>query len=247
MSAGFSSLPTFVSLAIALVALNAIALGATVIARSWAQRAGVAGSSTIGAWATAVGALCAVLFAFTIINLWNTFRDADANVDAQAVTVRMVARDMAPSTLPALRSYIAQTIEEWPILCSGGQSKGVDGALANVERSAVPRTPAYGADLYAQLAQLEQLRFTHLRYADERLPRDLWVALGALSLALLAVLALALPESRAYHVALMLVMGTALAVLFWVASLLDYPFCGASSVHPTALMQALHATALSDH
>ncbi len=246
MSAGFSSLPSLVSLAIAVVALNAIALVATALARSWAKRAGVAGSSSIGAWATAVGALCAVLFAFTIINLCNTFRDADANVDAQAVTVRMVARDMAPAQLPILRAYISQTIAEWPVLCGGGRSMAADQSLSDLEHAAVPRTPAFGNDLYAQLAQLEQLRFTHLRAADERLPRDLWIALGALSLALLVVLSLALPESRAYHVALMLVMGTALGVLFWVASLLDYPFCGATSVQPTALTQALHAAGLSE-
>jgi hypothetical protein len=207
-----------------MVALNAIAFGAMILARWWAARNGIVGSPLVGAWATAVGALCA-------------FRDADANVDAQAAAVRMVARDLKPTGNPLLKDYVAATIAEWPTLCGGGRSAAADAAL---EREAQPKTQLHADDLFAQLATLEALRFAHMRAADERLPRELWAALGVLSLALLAVLALALPESQAYHLALMLVMGTSLAILFWVATLLDYPFCGTTSVVPNALVEALH-------
>jgi len=224
---------------IALVVLNAIALAAVFLVRRWAARNRIAGSPAISAWATAVGALCAVLFGFTIVNLWNVLRSADANVDAEAVAVRMVARDLQPAQTGMLRDYVAATVVEWPSLCGGGHSPLADAALARLEQNSKAKSAIYDDDLYRQLSTLEDLRLVHLRAAGDVLPRELWIALGVLAVSLLVVLAFALLESQAYHIALMLAVGTALGMLFWVASLLDYPFCGSTSVQPTALVQTL--------
>ncbi len=240
MTEGLGQLPNLFSFVAVIVALNALALGAMVLSRRWARRHQITQASpVIGAWATATGSLCALLFTFAIVNLWNAARTTDANVDSEAAAIRMVARDIRSDQLPLVRAYVMDSIAEWPSLCKGTRSDASATALDKLERNAKGRERSYDDDLRAQLSVLEDLHYDRLRSSQASVPRELWVALWVLAGAVLIVLALAFVEPLELHVALMVAIGSGLGVLFWVTTLFDHPFCGPTGVDAGALLQTL--------
>src|SRR5215469_14585698 len=100
-------LPSWISFLLIVGAANAFAIAATLLARRWYLRLGVtAGPAIVGAWATTLGALAAVLCAFTIVTLWSIFAKAAQNNDNEAAAVRLAAVDMPAAQLPLLRHYV---------------------------------------------------------------------------------------------------------------------------------------------
>jgi hypothetical protein len=238
----FSQIPSWASAAIVFAVVNAVALGAMLLGRSWSARLGIAaGPPVVNSWATCVGALCSLLFAFTVVSIWNGAARARSNVDDEAAAVRSVVRDIVPSQLPMLGQYVKGTLSEWHRLCGGEPDTALDDQLARIESLAKPRTPAYADDLYRQLATLEDMRNRRWLSATASVPDQLWIALIVLAGSMVCVLALAQPERIETHVALMIAVATALAVLFWVGTVLEYPFCGAKSLGPDELISIARA------
>ncbi len=221
-----SHLPTWSSLAILVAVANAVAYGAMAAVRGWHRHTGVtSGPAVVNAWATCAGALCALLFAFSIVTVWNQGARAGTHLDDEVMAMRSVARDLAPAQLPLLRAYLRASVAEWPRLCGGTPSRAPAAALVRLERLAKPRAAAYGDDLYRELATLEDLRARRWQAAEGSVPLEIWLALVVLSLALLTVLAVAMPDRPGTHATLMLAVGTALGTLFWVTAVLELPFC----------------------
>lgn len=242
MTLWFSTIPSWASFVIIVALSNVVALGAAYIARRLFHRAGVTEApGVVNAWGSVGGALCSMLFAFTIVTMWNGSTATYANVEAEAGAVRMIARDIAPSQLDMLRTYVDDSVAEWPQLCGGSETQAVSEELLKFERLAKPRSEPYANDLFSQLGALEDARTRRWQSADLSVPNEIWVALIVLALALYVVLAVAMPSRRATHVALMIAVATAVGALIWVATVLQYPFCGRGAITPDELISIAKA------
>ena len=235
-----SALPPYVSLVVALVAANVVALAVTFTARYWARTRNVtAGPAVVNCWAISTGGLSALLFAFAIVTLWNMMSAAQAAAGAESTSIRLVARDLASDQVPLLRSYVTESIDEWPRLCGGKPDPRVDATLTMLERVARPRAAEYADDLFRQLAAMENLRYNRWQQSGASAPFELEIALGIITIALLGVLGIALPERADTHAALTVLVACAFGVVFWVVSTLAYSYCGNHNVGPELMSAAL--------
>jgi len=242
MSLWLTNLPSLVSFVLVLGAANAIALAATLLARGWYGSRGVTcGPAVVSSWATCIGALAAVLCAFTVITLWGIFTRAQINTDAEAAAIRVAARDLAPSQIPLLKAYVSASAVEWPRMCGGVPDARVSTMLANFESVARPRAPGYESDLARQLAMLEEMRGERWHGAYATAPMELKIALYIIALTLFGVLAIALPDRLDTHLALTVLIATAIGAVFWVMIELAYPYCGSVSIGPDQITAALQA------
>ena len=239
MIAAFSRLPTLVTLIVMLLVSNGIAFAILTLSRRFGRKYHIVGVPAVGAFATACGALCSLLFSFTIVTLWNADTRAESNVDAEAQAIQSIARDMRHDQLPLVHAYLAASIAEWPSLCGGGDFSRSDDALDTLQNQAAPRDAAHDDDLFRQFTALDNLRGQRLRASESGAPPELWTALVVLPLALFVVLAFTFLENTTYQAALMITFAAAIGVVFWVATLLDFPFCGGTSVSPQPLLDAL--------
>jgi hypothetical protein len=238
MTLWLSELPTWNALLITAGLANAFAIATMLVSRRRWDGNGVA---VVIPWATCAGALTSLLFAFTIASVWNGSAKARSNVDDEASAIRLVARDLAPAQLPLLREYVARTIAEWPRLCGASRDPNIERSLLSLQRTAKPRLPAYADDLYRQLSAMEDLRNRRWQAASASIPGEIWISLVVLSCALLCVLAIARPDRFDVHVALMIAVATALGTLSWVATVLEYPFCGNTGIGPREILDIVQA------
>ncbi|HEY1976778.1 MAG TPA: hypothetical protein VGG89_09550 [Candidatus Baltobacteraceae bacterium] len=242
----FDRAPTWLAFIVMIAVANAVALSAMYVARRWSHRMGVtSGPPVVSAWATCAGGLTALLFAFTIVTVWNSAARAKSDVDDEAAAIRLVARDIAPAQRVLLREYVNETIAEWPALCGGEQDPKVDATLVALQQAAKPRSPSYADDLYRQLGTMEDLRNRRWQTSTSSIPDEIWVALLVLSCSVLIVLSLALTERPEPQTVLTAAVATALGTLFWVAGVLEYPFCGRTGIGPGELLDIVRAHLLS--
>lgn len=240
-----TEIPSWVSFILTIVVMNVVALSIMMLARGLYRRAGItAGPAVVSAWATCAGALCAVLFAFTIITLWSTFSKAQTNVNDEVAAIRLVARDIAPAQLPLLQAYVTESAAEWGRMCGGTPDARVVASLSALERLAQPRAPEYAGDLYTHLGAIEDLRNQRWRSASTAAPTEIIIALTIVALMAFCVLAIALPEHLGTHVALMAAIATALGAVFWVMIVMEYPYCGSYNIGPDQMLSAAHMLAM---
>ena len=235
-----TNIPSWVSFILVVGIADAIALGATLLARRWYHRRGVtAGPAVVAAWATCLGALAAVLAAFTIVTLWNIVARAASINDGEASAIRLVARDISPSQMPMLREYVDLSVADWGRMCGGVQDLRVVASLTTLQRDAQPRSPEYATDLFRELGALEDGSFQRWAISSVSAPPELKLALCILAVALFCVLAIAMPDRLDTHVALTLLVGTAFGGVFWVMVVLAYPYCGSYSIGPGQLLSSI--------
>jgi hypothetical protein len=237
VSDALGALPGWLSFGLLVVTWNGFALLALFLCRRWSTAKGlVMGPAVVNSWATVVGSLTALLFAFTVVTLWNQTVNAESNVDVEAVAMRAVARDILPSQVELVRNYAQLTIDEWPLLCGGRERVDVDSSLILLTKVAQPRAEKYADNLFTALGSLEDLRNRRWQVSASAVPSEVWVSLFVLSCALLVVLGIAMPEHLGTHVILMVTVGTALGTLFWLTVTLEYPFCGMSGIRPDEIV-----------
>ncbi|HEY6327376.1 MAG TPA: hypothetical protein VIW73_12800 [Candidatus Cybelea sp.] len=240
MSLWLVNLPSWIVFILVVGVSNAIALAFTFIARRWYGRCGVTvGPVHVTAWATCIGALVAVMSAFTVITLWSVFARAQSNLDAETGAIRLASRDIAPSQLPLLKAYVSAAAAAWPRMCGGTPDPRVTALLQNLERVAKPRAPEYANNLFQQLTTMEEMRTERWHGAYATAPLELKIGLCIMTLTLFGVLAIAMPERRDTHVALTLLVGFAIGAVFWVMIELAYPYCGSVSIGPEQILRAL--------
>jgi hypothetical protein len=240
-----TNLPTWIACVLIVGSANAVALGATLFARRWYLQRGITcGPAHVSAWATCLGALAAVLLAFTIITLWSIFARAQSNTDGEASAIRLTARDISPAQLPLLRRYVNLSAHEWPQMCGGQPDDRVIASLIALQRTAKARAPEYSSDLYHQLGLLEDDRNQRWESSSVSTPTELKIALCVVAIAVFGVLAIAMPERLDTHIALTVLIATALGSVFWVMVALSYPYCGDYSIGPDEIVSALrmHST-----
>jgi hypothetical protein len=235
-----STAPAWESFVALFIGWNALALVAMRLCRRWSASRGLtAGPPVVNSWATAAGALTALLFTFTIVTLWNQSIRAETNVNDEAAALRAVARDVLPSQIALVRSYAQLTVDEWPELCGGSERGDVNAALLLLEDTAQPRAEKYADNLFTVLGTLEDMRNRRWQISQSPVPPEIWVALFVMSCLLLTILGIAMPDHSGTHAILMLSAGTALGTLFWVTSVLEYPFCGSNGIQPDEILAIL--------
>lgn len=235
-----TDLPSWIAFLLVVGAANAIGLTATLLARRWYLQRGVtAGPAIVSAWATCLGALIAVLAAFTIITLWSIFARAQLNTDNEAAAIRLAARDLSPTQLPLLRRYVRGSAKEWPQMCGGKPNERVVASLTALQQTARPRAPEYSSDLNHQLETLAGARYQRWQSSSASTPVELKIALCIVAIALFGVLAIALPERLDTHVALTVLIATAVGAVFWVMVALSYPYCGSYFIGPEEIVSAI--------
>lgn len=240
MTLWLSTIPSWWSFTIVLLFVNAVAIGLMLGIRRWSIGMGVVPApGVVNSWATCTGSLCALLFAFTIVTLWNAVTAAHTAIDGEAAAIRLVARDITPAQMPLLRNYVKDMLAEWPKLCDGDLDPALDASLASLQRVAKAKSPVYDDDIFRQLGVLEDSRNRRWQRSASAVPDELWIGLIVLSLAVLCVLAAAVPERIETHLFLTIVIATALGTLFWVATVLEYPFCGRTSIQPDEILSIL--------
>ncbi|HVR46742.1 MAG TPA: hypothetical protein VMT95_08955 [Candidatus Binatia bacterium] len=240
MSLWLTNLPSWVTFVLVLGVSSAIALAATFLARGWYGSRGVTcGPAVVSSWATCIGALVAVMSAFTVITLWGVFARAQSNLDTETGAIRLASRDIAPSQLPLLKAYISATAAAWPRMCGGTPEPRVTALLKKLERVAKPRAPEYANNLFQQLTTMEEMRAERWHGAYATAPPELKITLSIMALTLFGVLAIAMPERRDTHVALTLLVAFAIGAVFWVMIELAYPYCGSVSISPEQILRAL--------
>lgn len=237
-----TDLPSWLAFVLVVGAANAIAVGATLFARRWYHRRHViAGPSVVSAWATTLGALVAVLCAFTIITLWSIFASAQLDTDKAAAALRLAAYEISPAQLPLLRAYVNGSVAEWPQMCGGKPDQRVAASLIALQRLAKSRAPEYSSDLHHQISALEDARYRRWQISSASTPTELKIALCIVAIALFFVLAIALPERLDTHLALNVITATALGSVFWVMVALSYPYCGSYFIGPDEIISSLRA------
>lgn len=235
-----TNLPSWIAFVLTVGAANGIGLGTMLLARRWYLQRGVtAGPAIVSAWATCLGALFAVLAAFTIITLWAIFARAASSTESEAAAIRLAARDLSLAQLPLLRRYVDGSVREWPQMCGGNPDHRVVASLVALQQAALPRAPEYASDLNHQLETLADARYERWQSSSASTPVELKIALCIVAIAVLGVLAVALPERLDTHVALTVLIATSLGAVFWVLVALSYPYCGSYFIGPDEIVSAL--------
>jgi hypothetical protein len=238
-----SGLPSWLAFVAILVAYELFALGVTLVARRAYDRWKFPrGASFVPPWLQLVGGLNALLFAFVIVSLWSTLHAAEANVDDEAFTLRMLYHDVEPAQRPLVVEYARAIVDGWPLLCGGadaGASAGV--LLARIEREGQPVQKSARSDLDRDLATLEDLRARRLHATVSGVPDELWLGLVVLSAILITMTSFIHPERADMHLALAGFVALSIALLLWVAVSLDFPFCGGTTVLPLPIQETVDA------
>ena len=87
---------------------------------------------------------------------------------------------------------------------------------------------------------LTALRNRRLRAAQSGVPEELWLGTIVLSWILIAITSFVHPERRDMHLALVACTALAMGLLLWVAIMIDFPYCGGSSVTPVPLQHSIN-------
>lgn len=235
-----TNIPSWVSFVLVVGIVDVAAFAAVFLARGWYQRRGVTTSPpVVTSWATCLGAMAAVLAAFTVITLWNIVGRAASINDGEASSIRLVARDIAPVQLPLLREYVRISAENWPRMCGGTPDPKVNAMLTRLQDNAQPRTPEYAADLFRELGALEDGRYQRWAISGVSTPPELKLVLCILTLNLFGVLGVAMPDRLDTHLFLTAFVGTAFGAVFWVMIVISYPYCGSYSIGPDQILSAM--------
>jgi len=238
-----SELPAWLAFFVVLAAYEGFAVGVTLVARrAYARWQFPRSASFVPPWLQLVGGLNALLFAFVIVSLWSSLHAAEANVDDEAFTIRMLYRDVQPAQRPLVVAYARAIVDSWPMLCGGAQA-GVSAGLllTQIEREGRPVEKNAQGDLDRDLSTLEDLRARRLHATVSGVPDELWLGLVVLSAILIVMTSFIHPERADMHLALAGFVALSIALLLWVAVSLDFPFCGGTTVMPLPLQETIDA------
>jgi hypothetical protein len=238
-----SELPAWLAFLVILVSYELFAAAITLVARSCYERWKFPrGASFVPPWLQLVGGLNALLFAFVIISLWSTLHSAEANVDEEAFTLRMLYHDVEPAQRPLVVDYARAIVDGWPLLCGGAKAGAAGGVLlSRIEREGRPVQRNARSDLDRDLATLDDLRARRLHATVSGVPDELWLGLIVLSAILIVMTSFIHPERSDMHLALAGFVALSIALLLWVAVSLDFPFCGGTTVLPLPIQETIDA------
>jgi len=229
------------------------AVAATVIGRRLVPLAG-RGHNEVGSVVLAtVGVVYAVLLVFAVIALWERRVDVDdhaANEASYLIDAYRDARALAAPGRTAVQSeltqYVHAVIEHgYPDLHRGRPSAVSRQEFIDVFSAAQSYTPqnsvedAWYRELLRQLNSASAERALRIGAVSGSLPNVFWVVLFVSSLLTLGLGALVSMEHARYHLAFQVVFAAVVALLLFLAVILDRPFSGDYALSPEPFEQAL--------
>jgi hypothetical protein len=253
-----AAVPTLV-LGLVLVALAVLlAVAGLLLVRRAVPAARLSAHNDVAGFIYAVlGVLYAVLVPFVLVVVWEEFRDAQADVAAEAQTLLALAQDarQLPAPLDATirdraRRYAqAMITDEWPRLAYGQQSPRVDAALVELGAAihavdpADPRQAILYDHLLSDLGALGMHREALAIDSRTAVPPLLWLVLLVGAVLVVGYTYLYGVEQQRAQAAMTAALAALVALALFVILALDYPFTGDLHVPPDDLRHAL--TALS--
>jgi Protein of unknown function (DUF4239) len=205
-----------------------------------------------------VAGLYAVLVAFVIVNEWQTFNDAQAQVSNESAAITAAYFDAGVLPEPsrteiqeALLSYDRSVIcVEIPYLADHeGPALPTRRALLQVfetvaRASPAAQTSAFYTSAVNQIGQIATARRARINAAATPLPNLLLVVILATSLALVAVASVLDTQHRRWHLVLTTALTILVALNLALIVTLNRPFDGAATISDAPLREGIPSALL---
>jgi hypothetical protein len=198
-----------------------------------------------------LGVIYAVILAFVVVITWENYDRAGLNVSQEAnclVDLYLDAGSFSEPSKNELRTLLqeydsALVNDEWPLLAQGKFSLKVDGIVQKIWKSYGSYTPksmtdeVFFKESVHKLNSLGEMRRMRLLDSRNGLPSLLWSVLiigGVITV--MFVFFFGTENFRAQLVMTVLLAALIALILFTILAL-DFPFTGAMSIKPIALIQ----------
>jgi Ca2+/Na+ antiporter len=202
-------------------------------------------AQVLGGIAAMVMTMFAVLLAFVIVNLYNSYNSAVNNVAAEATALTELVQD-AQVFPPAVRRKIERAVAQYVVeirrnefrtLRAGHAAPRAQPLLGNVHevvQSYSPVTTAqqtfYGA-INEQLRTIVRERESRLDAAETSIPKPLLYLMILLAVLTLGITLLIVTHARAVDVAIIVTVAIVISSGLFTAEILQYPFSGTIAVN----------------
>jgi hypothetical protein len=187
-----------------------------------------------------------VIVGFSAFLVLNKYQAAEQTVQNEAANVEEVYRHAEGLAEPkrdqiqGLAASYARVVveEEWPLMRQGKTSPRADDLADELRRSILTYKPATSTQqaLYAQLLgdvdELQESRATRVIYVSQRIPTLLWIALGGLSIIMIAFSYLVGMENRRLHLLAVAALAGGIVLVLFMIGELDRPFGAEPRVEP---------------
>jgi Ca2+/Na+ antiporter len=202
-------------------------------------------AQVIAGVAAMVMTMFAVLLAFVIVNLYNSYTSAVDNVAAEATSLTELVQD-AGAFPPMARRRIGRAVaqyvveirrDEFRMLRAGHSDPRAQRLLANISEAVQGYSPVTTAQQTFYTAVSEELhtlvseRESRLDAAETSIPKPLLYLIILLAVLTLAVTLLIETHNRAVDVAIVVTVAIVISSGLFTAEILQYPFSGTVAVN----------------
>ena len=206
-----------------------------------------------GAIFSTLGVAYAVLLAFVVIVVWQSFDTARQNVEAEANCLADLYRnaDGFPKAfqerVKALSTGYARTIvdDEWKVLARGKASPAAQQAFESLSAAYTAYTPSaerekiFFAESVRRLSELSDLRRMRLAESRSGIHPVLWFVLLTCGIVTITFTFFFGSESPRAQVLMTTLLATLIALILYTILMFDFPFTGDVSIRPDAFRQLL--------
>jgi len=252
MANWYFNLPLWLSTSMVLVACVGLGLGGHVAARAVLRRVAPQQETELAVTLMVVTApIIGIMLAFSAVQVWEEYRQADQAVSAEAAATSELYRDLTaygPDSRPArqaLIAYVRSVVnDEWPRLAierdrspkTGAALVRLYEAIAAIEPATPRQTVIYG-EAYKKLDEMVEHRRARLLAATSALPTIFWlvVLIGSAIIVGYAVVFPATPANQ------LLIAGLAVSIGLIFVFILDVqdPYTGQVAVSPSEMQGLL--------
>ncbi len=202
-------------------------------------------AQVLGGVAAMVMTMFAVLLAFVIVNLYNSYNSAVNNVAAEATSLTELVQD-ADAFPPVVRRRIERAVAQYVVeirvhefwtLRAGHAATRAQPLLANIHAVVQSYSPVTTGQQTFYTAVNEELhtivseRESRLDTAETSIPKPLLYLLILLAVLTLAVTLLIVTHNRAVDVAIIVTVAIVISSGLFTAEILQYPFSGGIAVN----------------
>lgn len=207
-----------------------------------------ASSQTVAGIAAMVMTMFAVLVAFVIVNLFNSYEGASTNIANEAASLTDLVRDarhFPPSVRQRIERAVAQYVvevrqHEFHTLSMGKEDARAQQFLGNIFEAVQTYSPhntaqqAFYSDTIQQLHSIADERENRLDAAESGIPKPLLYLMILLAVLTLAVALFVDTHHNGLDVAVVVTLAIAVSAGMLTAVLLEHPFSGSIAVSSDA-------------
>lgn len=207
--------------------------------------------SAAGTIATIVTTFFALVLAFSIVNLYQTYQDATFNANAEANSLTAIGHDSLafPASVQvqlqkAIADYVVEVqTQEFPAMSQGDLSPTTDAkltAMFNVLENYSPQTPNAVAFYNSAIGQLNQVledRESRVNDSDSSLPLAFFVLLLFTGVLSVVVTLFITTDHHWLEYALVAAVASIVGIGWLTVLLLEYPFSGSVAVSSSVFSQ----------